>query len=332
MRRRSLASLLACSIPLAALIVACAKPREDWKERTGPGFVITAPANARHLTKPIADGVVMNIYEYRDGVTASWQVQITELPEDRTPTSAIVTMRDELAAKAKITREEDVAMGDAAGKDLRAIVNLAPFGEVNMRTRIIVQNHRLYQVMALHPVGRSELEAAANRFVDSFKLAEPSQDPLARLEAANPGSKVYRAVGSVDETGWYSARSVNGRFAVQAPGILNEVETDIDLGRMYMIATQKLPERIRFTAMCVVSDKPQGRDDFVAKLGAIESRRDREFKGRPAVEVESAGNASALAVFEKQRMCMLSVEPISNTTPRPVADVRRFFDSLELEN
>lgn len=37
-------------------------------------------------------------------------------------------------------------------------------------------------------------------------------------------------------------------------------------------------------------------------------------------------------MFDKARLCMLSVEPVSKTTPRPTADVRRFFDSFALED
>lgn len=328
MHRALFALLLICS-------VACSKPSkppEVWKERSGPGYTVSATADARHMTKPIANGVVMQIYEYGDGLSASRQVEVTELPADRSATSTIVTLRDSFAAKVKVSREQDVAMGDAPGKDLVGTSEVAQVGEVRMRTRIVVQNHRLFQVMATNPLHKPDLDAAADRFVDSFKLSEPSQDPLARLEAETPGTKVNRGVGTADETGWYTARSTNGKFSVQAPANLNEVEADIDLGRMYMVATQTLPERIKYTAMCVVSDKPQGRDDFMAKLGAVDARRDRELQGRPAIEFESEGNRSGLVVFDKTRLCMVTVEPASKTTPRPTADVRRFFDSFALED
>lgn len=329
MRRAPFALIVVCMVT-----VACSKAKkpEEWKERTGPGFTVMAPSDARHMTKPIAAGVEMQVYEYRDGISASLQVDVAEAPDDRSPTWMVVTVRDNFAAKAKVTREDDVPMGDTPGKDLVGTSELAPYGKVRMRTRIVVQGRKLYQLMTIHPVGKPELDADADRFVESFKLTEPSQDPLARLEATTPGMKVKRGVGSADETGWYAARSVNGKFSVQAPNVLNEVETDIDLGKMYMVATQTLPERIKFTAVCVVSDKPQGRDEFIAKLGAVDARRDRELQGRPAIEVESEGNRSALAVFDNHRLCMLTVEPVSKTTPRPTADVRRFFDSFALED
>ena len=100
---------------------------------------------------------------------------------------------------------------------------------------------------------------------------------------------------------------------------------------MYMIATQQMPQRIKFGVTCIVSDQPRSPDDFVAKVGPVDVRRDRELQGRPAVEVEM-GNRSALGVFEPGRMCMATVEPESKTTPRPTADVRRFFDSFKLED
>lgn len=294
--------------------------------------MVSAPWSAKELRRPIADGVEMRIFEFRNGFVDSWQVQFFELPKGRAPMQAIMTMRDQIATTGSISREEDVALGDALGKDVRFVTDVPKVGKVSARARILVGGGTLYHVLVMYPIGDAQRARDGDRFLESFRFTIPAQDPLERLAVETGTEIVQHATGSADATGWYAARSENGKFSIEAPNAMTEAETDIDVGRLHMLSTLMLPDRIKFTALCVVSSgKPQSLDAFVGKLANIEKRREREVQGRRAVELESDGNKSALAISDDERICLLSVEPYSKLTARPVAAVRRFFDSFVLE-
>jgi hypothetical protein len=153
-------------VAAAVALAACKKP--EWKPRPGPGFVVTAPAEAE-LLHPNARGLDMTVYQYADGPSFSLQVQVAELPSDRVPTQVITNMRDHLAKVAtRIVKESDVTVGDVRGKDFRYITDMPQLGEMFLRDRFLVQTRRIYQIMAIHRVGDAERDADTDRFVDSF--------------------------------------------------------------------------------------------------------------------------------------------------------------------
>jgi hypothetical protein len=148
-----------------------AKP-EDWKERPGPGFVITAPYAAELVNAPKDAPVKMVIYQYVNKVTEAWQVQVADMPPDREPAQVIANMRQHVKSTGTVEQEKDVEMGDTTGADFRYITDMPPMGKMYVRNRIVMKNHKVYQVMIVHRPEDKARDAPADRFVDSFRLTD----------------------------------------------------------------------------------------------------------------------------------------------------------------
>ena len=161
-------------VAVAALGLGCgekAKP-EDWKERTGPGFSVMAPYPHEMVPSPKEAPVKMTIYQYVNKVTEAWQVQVAEMPLDRPPEQVIANMRDHVRNTGTVESEKKVEMGDTPGVDFRYVTDMPPMGRMYVRNRIVMKNHKVYQVMVVHRPEDKDRDAAADRFVDSFKLTE----------------------------------------------------------------------------------------------------------------------------------------------------------------
>jgi hypothetical protein len=310
---------------LVLLVVLACTPKSEWKERVETEFVVTGRRAATIQERTIA-GTVMTVYEYADGVVESMQVQTFALPPGRDPMSAIVTMRDHYAKDTVVTHEEGVPLGDGLGVDLRFTKQYPDTGRLATRARILVQNRKLFSVVAYWPADKPELAKNGDRFVESFRFTGPGQNPLAVL--ADAGVAINQ--GSADDTGWYTFHSAKHKLTVSGPGPLTEGEVTLPNGegRVYMVVSLALPARIKFTAACVTAGtRVIGREAFLAKLEGVTERRDRTIQGREAIEIDGP-RESALAVFEPGRFCILSVEPYSKTMAVPKPDARRFFDSF----
>jgi hypothetical protein len=155
-------------------LVGCEKKAapEDWKERSGPGFIVTAPYPGEIIAAPKDTPVKMTIHQYVNKVTEAWQVQIADMPLERSPEDVIASMRQHVMSTGTVKSETDVAMGDTTGKDFRYITDMPPMGKMYVRNRIVMKNHKVYQVMVVHRPEDTSRDAACDRFVDSFKLTE----------------------------------------------------------------------------------------------------------------------------------------------------------------
>lgn len=164
--------LAAIAFAVVGLSVGCkdkAKP-EDWKERTGPGFSVSAPYPHELVNSPKESPVKMVIYQYVNKVTEAWQVQIAEMPLDREPAQVLSNMRAHVHSTGTVKEEKDVEMGDTTGVDFRYIADMPPMGKMYIRNRIVMKDHKVYQVMIVHRPEDTARDAPADRFVDSFKL------------------------------------------------------------------------------------------------------------------------------------------------------------------
>lgn len=153
-------------------IGACDKnkaPPKDWKERSGPGFTVSAPYPSEMLPSPSGD-VKMTIYSYVNKVTEAWQVQIADMPEELPASQILANMSAHIHSKGEVKAETEVAMGDGA-KDFRYVSDMETIGKMYVRVRVVISNHKAYQIMVLHRPEDTDRDADADRFVDSFKLA-----------------------------------------------------------------------------------------------------------------------------------------------------------------
>lgn len=155
-------------------IGACDKTKalpKDWKERTGPGFTVMAPYKSELMPSPPDSPVKMTIYMYLNRVTEAWQVQIADMPAELPPEQILANMTAHIHGEGQVKSEQDVTMGDGA-KDFRYISDMPQFGKMYVRVRIVIKNHKAYQVMVLHLPQDTDRDADADRFVDSFKLTQ----------------------------------------------------------------------------------------------------------------------------------------------------------------
>lgn len=154
-------------------IGACDKktPPKDWKERSGPGFTVSAPFPSEILPSPADSPVKMTIYSYLNKMTEAWQVQIADMPAELPPEQILANMTEHIHGQGELKGEQDVQMGDGA-KDFRYIADMPALGKMYVRVRIVIKNHKAYQVMILHPPQDTARDADADRFVDSFKLTQ----------------------------------------------------------------------------------------------------------------------------------------------------------------
>lgn len=153
-------------------IGACDKnktPPKDWKERSGPGFTVMAPFPSEMLPSPADAPVKMTIYSYVNKVTEAWQVQIASMPAELPAEQILANMTAHIHGQGELKSEQDVKMGDAA-KDFRYISDVPTLGKMYVRIRIVIRDHKAYQVMVLHRPEDTDRDADADRFVDSFKL------------------------------------------------------------------------------------------------------------------------------------------------------------------
>lgn len=151
-----------------AWLAACDK-KPSWSERVGPGFTVSAPHPATQLPSPSDSPVKTEIYSFFDEGRETWQVQIAEMPAELTPAQILANMTLHFHTAGEVKSEREVAMGEAA-KDFRCVSDSARFGKMYVRDLVVIQNHKAYQVIVMHPLGTSE--ADGDRFVDSFKLTQ----------------------------------------------------------------------------------------------------------------------------------------------------------------
>ncbi len=142
---------------------------KDWKERSGPGFTVQSPLPHEMMSAPPGTPVKMTIYSYLNKVTEAWQVQIADMPEELPPEQILANMTAHLRGKGEIKSETDVTMGDGA-KDFRYVSDMPQIGRMYVRVRVVIKNHKAYQIMVLHRPEDTGRDADADRFVDSFKL------------------------------------------------------------------------------------------------------------------------------------------------------------------
>ena len=319
-----------------ALLAACKQPGPEWKQRTGPDYTVEAPYEGKQTHVPVpGNSTDMTVYLYANEPEWSLQVQVVELPKTAIPMQVIVAMRDRAAERGKIVREQDVAMGDAPGKDIWFTAAVPQLGQANVRDRIVMQAHKVYQVMFVERAGTTGHEADGDRFIDSFKLTgAPLDIQTAYHEAVGsnaPPVEVHEVAGKPDADGWYTAHSVAGRFTVRLPGPFNEAHSDLgDEGVMNMLSTVKMPERVKMSAACIDGSKKAKTLDEAAAMPGVTSHKERDVQGHRAIEI-TVGNATALDVERNGGICVLSVEPYSKTAPLPLADAEKMFSSLELE-
>ncbi len=323
-------------LALTLVFAACKKPVPDWKQRTGPDFTVEAPFAAHETHVPVPGNPTdMTVYLYVNEVDWSLQVQVVEMPKDRIPMDVITAMRDRAAAKGTVTKEADVAMGDAPGKDLWMTTEIPPYGKVEIRERMLMQAHKVYQVMAVHLPGVTVHDKDDDRFIESFKLTgQPLDMQTAYHDAVGsdaPPLDIRKVgAGTPDPDGWYTAHSAAGRFTVRLPGPYNEVHTDVGAeGVVNAVSAVRMPERIKLSATCVDGGKPAKLDDF-AKMDGVTAHRERDVHGHRAIEV-TAGNAMSMMVERQGGACVLTVEPYSKTAPVPEADAHTMFDSFTLD-
>jgi hypothetical protein len=318
-----------------ALLAACKGPAPEWKQRTGPGFTVEAPFDGKLAHQPLPGSAgSMQVYIYVNEPEWSLQVQILELPKTAIPMQVIVEMRDRAAAQGKILQEKDVAMGDVPGKDLTFIASVPDLGQAGIRDRILIQAHTLYQVMFVQRTGTTAHGADGDRFIESFKLTgTPLDVQTAYRDFAGSNAPAVdfkqAGAGSPDADGWYTAHSVAGRFTVRLPGPYNEAHSDLgDDGVLNIVATLKMPERIKLVAGCVDGSKTaKPFEDFAS---GADSHRELQIQGHRAIEVRRR-NTAGLEVEREGGLCVLSVEPYSKTTPLSEPDARKMFDSFKLD-
>lgn len=293
-----------------------AKPvATGWQPRIGPGFEVTAPNDAIRGQRPITADTNMESFEYGGGGPVAMQVMTVKMPPGRSALEAIQTLRDHIASVGTIVQEDDVALGDALGKDVRFTMTHPVAGNLVARTRLLVQNDVIYQVQSMHPAGATD--ELTDRFVESFRFTEPGKATQVDAVATTP-----------DADGWYTGHSPNG-FTIRAPSPIVAGGGAGDPGeQVFVLAALKRPERIKLTATCVVGGKQH---DPASRIAGTDAHRERVVGGRKALQVDADGNASYLAVFDGNRFCMLTVAPYSKSMPRQTELAAKFFDSFAFD-
>ena len=326
-----------------ASLTACKRPPQAWQDRPGPGFVVSAPTAPRELHHP-AGGGDLTVFEYSDDDLGAMQVQLADVPPGRAPLQVIMDVRDNAATKYTITSEQNIAMGDAPGKDLRYEVELASGqGKRALHQRILIQNHHLFQIMVVHPIGDAAFAAKGDRFIQSFKLTAPPGDPLADLQArAGSGSdaphmEIHRAgAGSADATGWYAAHSEAGRFSVRFPAPFSDMSmTEGSASPIHLLVALRAADSMKFVVSC--SPPPGGKTPaelvhtFAAGIDGVTSSRELVVQGHAAIDVFAGTHARMRAIALADRICMMAVEPMSKLAAVPEPDAQTMFDSFSAD-
>jgi len=156
----------------AALAVATAacSPELDWREvRSEPGrFVAVLPGKPRLEERQLygRPGMVMHLWSARAG-EALYGVGYADAP--RADASLVPSTRDALTANigGRLVSDREIVVGTARGREFTA-----EGPKVTLMARVLLADHRLYQVALVAKKGEVD-SAAADTFFSSFRLAAP---------------------------------------------------------------------------------------------------------------------------------------------------------------
>ena len=172
------------------LVLAGCKSSQHWEQRSGPTFTVLAPELAQINTIPLPspDGPIpMVVYTYRNTLSESLQVQIGEVPKSSAPDQAIAKIHDRIASKSQLLAETTIQIGGVPGKDMRYLSEFPSFGKMTVHNRVLLYDRHIYQVMAVHRPDQPDLDAEADRFVESFAFTRAPVPPVVAPSVGSNG-------------------------------------------------------------------------------------------------------------------------------------------------